>query len=365
MSQIDLQWFSAEDEGKTEDPSEHKLKKAREEGRVAKSQELNGSIVMFFAIVLLVILGPWVERNLEEMMIFFFRSSTVKDIFDGRFAIVFARYFLMMVIPFCLVGVLAGVLINIIQNKGFLFTTKTIAPKFDKILPKFGQYFKRTMFSFEGVFNIFKSLLKVAVLSTISYLTVKSELPVLFQMLHTSGLKIAMKQVGVMVAKLLLIDSIVFVLVGVADYFVQKRQFKEQMKMTKQEVKEEYKEMEGDPEVKNHLESAQREMLSQNIPRAVREADVVITNPTHFAVALQWKRDIGDAPQVTAKGEDMNAQNIKRLAREYNVPIVENKPLARGLYHDTKVGDIIPEIYLRAIATIYAQIGYMEKQKRK
>ena len=134
--------------------------------------------------------------------------------------------------------------------------------------------------------------------------------------------------------------------------------------MTKQEVKQEYKELEGDPEVKGHLESAQREMLSRNMPKAVREADVVITNPTHFAVALQWKREQYDSPQVTAKGEDLTAQNMKRIARENDVPIVENKPLARGLYNDVEIGDEIPDSYLKAISTVYVQIHYLDKKAK-
>jgi flagellar biosynthetic protein FlhB len=123
--------------------------------------------------------------------------------------------------------------------------------------------------------------------------------------------------------------------------------------------------MEGDPQVKGRLENARRELLRQNMPKAVREADVLITNPTHFAVALQWKQGVSDAPMVTAKGEDMTAQNMKRIARDADVPTVENRPLARALYTETEVGDIIPQAYLRVIAEVYAHIGYMDKQKRK
>lgn len=364
MSQIDLQWFAAEDEGRTEEPSEYKLRKAREEGRVAKSQELNSAIVMLFTVIMLIILAPWIEHKLEEMMKFYFLNSTQATITDGKFASTFFIYFLEIVLPFGVIAIISGFISNIVQNKGFIFTTKTIEPKFNKLIPKFGQYFKKTLFSFEGLFNIGKSIIKVVVIGFIAFLLIRSEMPDLLAFMQTGGPELALKKVGSITAKLLVIATVFLLLISVADYLVQRHQFIESMKMTKQEVKEEYKELEGDPEVKGHLESAQREMLQTNIPRAVKEADVVITNPTHFAVSLQWQRerDMG-APQVTAKGEDRLALNMKQIAYDNDVPVVENKPVARGLYTDTKVGDIIPEDYLKVIATIYSQIGYLDKQK--
>ena len=362
MSFIDLQWFAPEDEGRTEQPSEHKLRKAREEGRLAKSQDLSSSVVFLAGCVLLLFLGPWVERKLEEMMIFFFQNAEASNVKNGQFAYIFARYFLMLVIPFAITGLVAGVIINLVQNKGFLFTTKTIQPKFDKIVPHFGQYFKRTLFSFQGVFNVAKSILKVIILLIVCFLMIYSQRDKLLSAENVPGPMLAMQNFAHTAGIMLIIASVILLGIGVLDYLVQRRQFREENKMTKQEVKQEFKELEGDPEVKSHLDSAQREMLSQNIPKAVREADVLITNPTHYAVALQWKKNVSVAPAVTAKGEDLMAQNMKRMARENDVPMIENRPLARGLYNDSKVGDVIPENYWRAIAVIYAQIGYMEKK---
>jgi len=167
---------------------------------------------------------------------------------------------------------------------------------------------------------------------------------------------IALKRVAILCAKLMIIVSIFFLAISVPDYFVQRHEFMEQMKMTKQEVKEEYKEMEGDPEVKGRLKQAQQQLLSQNIPRAVAESDVVITNPTHYAVALKYDQEVADSPIVNAKGEDQVALTIKRLAAENNVPIVENRPVARELYTNVEVGGIIPETYYKAIALIYSQL---------
>ncbi len=346
-----------------EQPSEHKLWKARkEEGRVPKSQELNSCLIFLFLTLLLVLLAPRIEKMLEEMMVFFFKNSTVERI-DGRFAAGALRYFLPSTIPFAVLGVVIGVVANLVQNKGFFFNTKLIRPKFSKLV-RIDQYFKRTLFSMEGGFNIVKSLLKVVLLTSVCYVFVMSEREKLLMLLQAASPALALRQIAFMVARILIVCALLLLGIGVLDYIVQRRQFMEEMKMTKQELKEELKELEGDPEVKHHLEAAQKEMLSRNMAKAVREADVVITNPTHFAVALQWQAGVQDAPRVTAKGEDAMAQSIKYIARKANVPIVENRPLARGLYTDTELGDIIPVQYLRAIATIYAQIGYMDKKRK-
>lgn len=361
---IDLQWFAPEDEGKTEKPTEHRLRKAREEGRVPKSQELNGAIVFLLCSVLLVALGPFMMKRFEYIFEYFFNNVTSSRVNNPEFYLFFLQNFLLAVLPFAGVGLVAGVLANIIQNRGFLFTTKTITPKFSKIVPRFGQYFKKTLFSFQGVFNLFKSILKIAILGVICFFMIRREIPKIAVTQLTGGPMLAIKLVGSLIGRMLLICAIILVLIGVADYFVQRKSFMDEMKMSKQEVKQEYKEMDGDPEVKQHLEQSQREMLRTNIAKAVRESDVVIANPTHYAVALQWQMGTQDSPQVTAKGEDLTALQIKKIAKDNDVPIQENKPLARTLYTNLEVGDIIPIEYAMAVATVYREIGYLEKHKQ-
>lgn len=363
MSQIDLQWFAAEDEGRTEEPSEIKLQKARKEGRIAKSSEVNGAFVFLFSAATLVLLGSWIYTKLQQVLVFFFTRCTEKQVDNPSFVIVCYRYFLMIVFPIAIIASVAGIAANIIQNKGFIYSTKPIEPKFSKILPKFGEYFKKTIFSFEGGFNVAKSLGKVALITAIAYFVIRTDLPQLLFMLKSGNVEGCIGRIAQMASKLILIVAFLFLGISIPDYFVQKKQFIESMKMTKQEVKQEYKEMEGDPDVKRHLEQGQRELLSRNMPKAVAEADVIVTNPTHFAVSLQYQPDIADAPQVTAKGADEVAQMMKRIARENDVPIVENRPLARGLYAETQVGDIIPYSYINAIALIYRQIDYISKRK--
>ncbi len=361
---IDLQWFAAEDEGRTEEPSEVKLEKARKEGRVVKSQELNGALVMLSGVVTLMVIGRWLLVQMESALRYFFTRCAEQELANPAYAVAFAAFFLKMVLPVAVVGLIAGVFTNIAQNKGWLFSTKPIEFQFSKILPRFGQYFKKTLFSAEGAFNVAKSLVKVAVISGAAYLFIRSNIPNLLMLLQTHNVEGAVGLIASIAIRILAAAAIFFLVIAIPDYFVQKHQFMESMRMTKQEVKEEYKEMEGDPEVKGKLQQMQRQLLQRNMPRAVAESDVVITNPTHYAVALKYDPEIAEqSPQVVAKGADQVAFSIKRIAREHDVPIVENRPLARGLYTDTQVGDIIPEAYLNAIVLVYREIKYYSDKK--
>lgn len=305
FDEIDLQWFSAEDEGRTEEPSEYKIRKAREEGRVAKSQELSGALVMFFTVIALIVSSRFLFRNFAEIMTFYFKRCTEQDLFQKRFFGVFLIYLAKMVLPMAGTGVFAGVVANIIQNRGFIFSTKPIEPQFSKITPRIGQYLKKTLFSFEGGFNVVKSLFKVAAVAITAFVIISSSLPAVLELLRAQSVPSAVGRIAWMAAKILVICAIIFLVISVPDYYVQRKQYIESLKMTKQEVKQEYKEMEGDPEVKSHLEQAQRQLLQRNMPKQVAKSDVVITNPTHFAVALYYDRTIPDgAPQVMAKGAD-------------------------------------------------------------
>lgn len=360
---FDLQWFaSAEEEGRTEEPTEHKLKKAREEGRVAKSTEISGALVLLLPVIAIIILAPWIFKNCVEVIRFYFDRCASAELTDGALVYVFYNTFIKIVLPIGLIGMIAGVVGNIVQTKGFLFSTKPIEPKFSKIMPKFGQYFKKTIFSAEGAFNVFKSLFKVIVLFVISYVIISSDIETLLAMMNVS-LWSGFCYIAKMAAKILLIAAFVFLAVAIPDYLVQKKQFMESMKMTKQEVKEEYKQMEGDPLVKSRLRQMMRNLLYQNLPKAVSESDVVITNPTHYAVAVKYDRTVAQAPVVNAKGTDDLAMRIKTLAKENNVEIVENKVLARELYTKVEIGDIIPEEYLQAMAIILAKVYTMKGKK--
>lgn len=361
---IDLQWFAAEDEGRTEEPSEYKIRKAREEGRVAKSQELVGSLGLLLPTLTLIFLGPSLFRTSLEMFRFFFtRINETESIFNGNFFMAFISYFLRLALPVISVAMISGIISNLVQT-GFLFTTKPLIPKFSKIVPRFGQYFQRTLFSVEGLFNFAKSVVKIAIIGIVSYVIISTKIEQLAR-LQTATLWKGFTTIAGLTAQLLIIASLLLLGLSIPDYLFQRWQYMESLKMTKQEVKEERKMYEGDPLIKSRLRQRMRELLSRNMAANVPKADVVITNPTHYAVALEWNKETMPAPMVSAKGADEVAQRIKEIAKEHGVPIVENKPLARALYAEVEIGDIIPETYYQAIATVLAHVYKINEERRK
>jgi len=358
---IDLQWFAAEDEGRTEDPTEFKIRKAREEGRIAKSQELNGAIVLLLPVLSLIAFAPWMLKTFTEMLRFYLTRSTTTELTDPVLVTAFFHYFVKLALPVTLTAMVAGVASNILQNGGFIFSMKPITPQFSKVVPNFGKFFSR-IFSAEGLFNLAKSLVKVAVVAAVAYVSIRNQIPKLVTMLD-AGLWSAVSFIASMTARLLLTASFLFLVISIPDYIFQRRQFMESLKMSKQEVKEEYKQMEGDPLVKSRLRQRMQELLSQNMAVNVPKADVIITNPTHFAVAIQWDRATMRAPMVTAKGADQLAFRIREIAKENRVPLVENRPLARALYAEVDIGDMIPDEYYQALAIILAKVYALDSRK--
>ncbi len=363
---IHLQWFaSPEEEGRTEEPSEYKLRKAREEGRVAKSQDLVAAIGLLRTAVTLAILAPWMLATLREMVVRFLRLSTESDIVtDGALAAgLFFRYLLRLLLPLASVGVLAALFGNILQV-GFLFSVKPITPDFKKVIPRLGQYFQKTIFSMEGMYNLGKSILKITIIGLVAWILVNGELERL-RNLYLAPFWTSVKLVSGMILKLILAVAVTLLAMSIPDYMFQRRQFLERMKMTKQEVKEERKMHEGDPQVKGRLRERMRDLLTRNMAVNVPKADVVITNPTHFAVALEWDRKAMAAPMVTAKGMDEAALRIRRIAEDARVPVVENRPLARALYAETEIGQVIPEKYYQAIAAVLAHVYALSDKGRR
>lgn len=355
-ARIDLQWFAAEDEGRTEEPSEYKIKKAREEGRVAKSQELVGALGLLLPAATLLMLAPSMGRTLKEMIVFYFSQVSHPDVLGNGslLAGAFFSYFIKLALPIALVAVVSAIASNVLQV-GFLFTLKPLKPDFSKILPRFGQYFKRTLFSIEGLYNLGKTVVKIAIIAFASYLSIKGEIDHLMA-LFTSPFWTSVKYVASIAIRLVLEVAVLLLVLSVPDYLFQRRRYMESLKMTKEEVKEERKMQEGDPLVKSRLRQRMQELLSKNMAANVPRADVVIANPTHFAVALEWEREKMLAPVVTAKGQDEVALRIRKIAEEAGVPVVENRPLARALYADVEIGDAIPDKYYQAIAAVLAHV---------
>jgi flagellar biosynthesis protein FlhB len=361
---IHLQWFAAEDEGRTEDPTEHKIRKAREDGKVAKSSDLSSSVVLLFCIIALALIGPYILQTSAEMLTFFLgRSAQIDVTGDMRIYRQFMYYFIRLSLPIAGVAFVAAILGNIIQV-GFLFTVKTITPDFKKIVPKLGKFLQRAIFSTEALFNLGKSIFKVAIIATVSYLNIRQSFRELLNLVNY-GLLSTISIIAATAFRILIEAAIILLVLSFVDYAFQRRQHRESLKMTKQEIREERKTYEGDPLVRSRLRERMRELLSRTMIQNVPQADVVITNPTHFAVALEYQSNAMLAPTVTAKGQDNIAFRIKEVALENQVPVVENKPLARALYSDVEIGDSIPEKYYQAVATVLSHVYKMSGKSRE
>ena len=362
---IDLQWFAAEDEGRTEAPSEYKIRKAREEeGRVAKSQELIGALGLLLPALVILFLAPSMLRICMEMVRFFLlRVIELDPTRDKTIAGVAFLYYIRLALPIIIVAVIAALFSNLIQV-GVLFTTKPLLPNFSKIIPRLGRYFQRTLFSMEGLFNFFKSIVKMLIIGAVAFFLIRSKIEVLAN-LQTASLWTGITTVANLAIRMLIISALLLLFLSIPDYMFQRWQYRESLKMSVEEVKRERKELDGDPLIKSRLRRRMQEIMTRDMLRNVPKADVVITNPTHLAIALEYHRENMAAPQITAKGEDQTALMIRRIAERNGVPIMENKPLARALYQETRVGDMVPIAYWEIVAQILSKVMHINEERRK
>ncbi|MBQ4057750.1 MAG: flagellar biosynthesis protein FlhB [Lachnospiraceae bacterium] len=356
---LDLQMFAKEGPGgeKTEDATSKKLKDVRNEGNVAKSAEIStaATLLVFFVCIKFVI-GFVGEHLLDSFDTFY---TLIPRYVNDNIEVAEFRYLLsesllsitLIIAPFLLLGFVVAILSNTLQFK-FQITTKPLQPKFDKLNPISG--FKR-MFSMNTLIELLKSIIKIVTISYISYTVLVEHMEELF-LLYDMSVNQGLLLMYDIITELLLKIVILFCVVGAADFLYQKWKFKEDNKMTKQEVKDEFKNQEGDPKVKGQQRRRMQQASQRRMMAAIPQADVVITNPTHFAVALAYESGRGQAPVVVAKGADFLAGRIKEIARENNVEIVENKPLARMLYYNVELdAEIPPELY-QAVAEVLAYV---------
>jgi len=341
-----LQFF-AEGAEKTEEPTPKKLSEARKEGQVARSNELTTSVELVVLFLALKIFISYMGKRFIESFRSFFQDF--EKALDGEFTVVTAEgilrasvsKILITVLPILAVAVVVSFVVVLYQVK-WKVSGKPLKPNFNKINPVTG--FKK-LFSLEKVFNLVIEVIKIIIIVYVVYNTLKNEWGTLLT-LYDMDLYQGISLIGKLVLDLGLKISIIFFAIGIADYIYQKIKFKKEMRMTKQEVKEEYKQTEGDPQVKRRIRSKMMEVSRRRMMQQVPQADVVITNPTHLAAAIKYDREMAEAPVLLAKGADNLAIKIKEIAKEHNIEIVENKPLARMLYYNVEVGaEIPPELY--------------------
>lgn len=358
----DLQRFAKDGPGgeKTEPATTKRLTDARKEGKVAKSREISSAVDLIVLFLVLKIFMSYVYENLYGTFFEFYNKipDVINDSVGGitlrTVSILLQETILVMLkimLPFLLIGLVVSLAFGIVQV-GWKVTTKPLQPNLSKFNPISG--FKR-IFSKDALFELVKSIVKIALIAIVAYRCIKGNENNLF-VLYDIPLLQAIILCGDIILDTGLKISLVYLIVGLADWVYQKVKFKNDMKMTKQEVKDEYKNTEGDPQIKGRQRQRMREASQRRMMQDVPKADVVITNPTHLAVALKYDAQQAKAPIVLAKGEDFLAQKIKEKARECEIEIVENKPLARMLYANVDVGaEIPPELY-QAVAEVLAMV---------
>ena len=364
--QLNLQFFAKDGPGgeKTEEPTSKKLEDARKEGQVAKSKEIGNAFgILALFLILKIYIGSMGTRFLELFSAVYGQIPSISTLYSGNLPIaalqvLIKSMMLQMIIiaaPIFLVGVVVAFVCDVAQVK-WRPTSKPMQPKFSKLNPMKG--FAR-IFSPGSLVELLKSVLKLAVIGYMVYSYLKGRIGQIF-LLYDISIGQAIELIGDVVIELGIRIAAVYMIIAMLDYAYQKYKFKKDMKMNKQEVKDEYKNQEGDPQVKGKQKQRMREASMRRMMQQLPEADVVITNPTHYAVAIKYDPDKYDAPYVIAKGENYLAQRIKDIARDNKIEIVENKPLARMLYANVEIGGLVPPELYQAVAEVLAFVYHLK-----
>jgi flagellar biosynthetic protein FlhB len=348
------------DQEKTEQATPKRREEAREKGQVAKSRELSSVAVLGGCLIYFYFGASNMATQLTEMMKTSLRTSgqitiTIDNI--QSLAADLTMQTIVLLAPFFIIVMIAGLMGNLLQV-GILFSSESIAPKLSKIDPFKGL---ERLFSLRSLVELVKNILKIAIVGTVAYLTINAESFKLFSLIDLDAMNI-LGYIGRVSFKILFSTSCVLLILAILDYGYQKWEHEKSLKMSLKEIKDENKQTEGDPLIKGRIKRLQRELARKRMMAAVPKADVVITNPTHLAVALRYEPETMNAPCVVAKGADFLAEKIKAIARDSGVPVIENKLVAQVLYKMTAVEQAIPENLYKAIAEILAHV-YSLKRK--
>jgi flagellar biosynthetic protein FliR/FlhB len=344
---------------KTEEPTPKKIQEAKKKGQVPKSVDLNSAFILLSVTMIFLFFGNFFYNQGNILLVDSFKYVTKESLSFSNVNSIFiymVKNILLGSAPIILTVMVVGVASNIIQT-GPMFTSESLKPKFEKINPLEGA---KRFFSKRTIIELLKSIAKIALISYISFSFVSGKINEILKTSDLSPKGIFPFVKSITDSQLTRLVLFMFV-VGIIDFVFQKRQFKKDMRMTKQEVREEYKQMEGDPQIKSRIRQKQREMATRRMMHEVPKATVVVTNPTHFAVALSYNKDVAAAPIIVAKGMDLIALKIKEIAKENNVPIVENRPLARALYAKADINQQVPVELYQAVAEIIAYVYSMKK----
>lgn len=346
---------------KTEQPTGRRIQKAREEGNVAKTREMSAAITFIGMALFMYFYTPTMAEELTRFMREAFMSINYSlDIKSALELMIFVIIFTAKLLaPILILLLVVNVASNVMQF-GFIFSSKALELKLERLDPIKG--FGR-IFSKRSLVELFKSLFKIFVVGFAAYQIIKAKAPIILQLGDSEPIDSIMFFLMLMYELFLKIGFLVLIL-ALIDFMYQKWQNNEELKMTKQEVKEEFKQMEGDPLIKQKIRNLQREMARKRMMSDVPQSDVVITNPTHFAVALRYRPGEDKAPMVLAKGQRLFALRIREVAKQNGVLIHEDPPLARALFKTVDIGEEIPENLYKAVAEILALVGKFKQMRR-
>ncbi|KGX93157.1 flagellar biosynthesis protein FlhB [Pontibacillus halophilus JSM 076056 = DSM 19796] len=354
---LDLQYFAGE---KTEKATPKKREDTRKKGQVAKSQDITTSLLMLAVFILFIAIGGYLKERFigilehsfnENMGVTLTEESTHKILVD--MTVMTAT----TIAPVMGIAVLAGVAANYMQI-GFLFSTEPLKVQLNKLNPIEGA---KKIFSARALVELLKSLLKIALVGTITFTIIWMRRS---DMMETSqkGIDASLAFFSETTITMGIAASLGLLFISVIDYTYQRYDHEKNIRMSKHDIKDEYKNSEGDPQIKSKIKERQRQMSMQRMMSEVPEADVVITNPTHYAIAIKYDEKKADAPYVVAKGVDYVAQRIKEVANNHDVVMVENRPLARGLYDTVEINETIDEQFYQAVAEVLAYVYRVQKK---
>ena len=357
--QIDLQLFSAEDEGRTEPPSERRRREEREKGNVPKSNELPAAVVMLAGIVMIFFMGQRLFFNSGALLTKYIGGinsaagdlDSMKKLMESATKDIFLLLWPVLGITF-----VAAIISNIAQV-GFMFAPKALGMNFSRIKPNF----KKILPTKQTMFNLAKSIVKVVLIGWITYLIIANDFLKII-LTGDMGLMQATRLIGIASFKIFLTVGLFLFAISIADFYFQKHEYEESLKMTPSEAKQEVKEQEGDRGILQRRRQLAREVSNRGMMKKIPTADVVITNPTHYSIALGYDPSKNRAPVVLAKGVDEMALLIRRLAKKHDIPIVENRVQARLLYDEVEVDEEIPEKFFKAISLILASLDKYKRQ---
>ena len=348
---------------KTEEATPKKKQDARKKGQIAKSKDVSLALSMLVCLLIIIGLSSFIVGNLKDGVSYFLQEAGTFDINSSslqQLNILVISRLALGILPVVVPIMIAGVVANIMQT-GFLLTGEPLKPSLSKLNPISG--FKN-MFSKKSAVGLVKNLLMVSIVAFLGYSYIKDNFQEILQVSNVYIPSLG-NEVKTLVVGIFSKIAILMVILAAVDYFIQFKFHNKDLKMTKQEIKEEYKQMEGDPQIKSKIKQKQREMSQKRMMQAVGDATVVVTNPTHIAIAIKYIDGETEAPIVVAKGADNLALKIKEKAKEHDIPIIENKPLARLIFSEVDVDKPIPQDMYQAVAEILAMVFKLKKNKRK